>query len=162
MLPSRPNAGLPSGPRSRSVGRPSREEEPGHRYDRAHSRGPSTSIRDPSRPRAPPLSDLRFKHAPQSHSYDSAVSEPSSDASSYRRSPDSAGSSGSSFFERIKNGAAGYASSLTSLEDDVRVGKSSADSEDSARVRSLRTRRMAKAESPVSPDSKSQCYNSIA
>lgn len=162
MLPSRPNAGgLPSGPRSRSVGRPPRQPEDVNRHDQTQSRSdapprqmrsqrsmasfPSAPTRSRSRP--PPMPEPRQSNvrAPHSRRHDASVYETRSDAGgSHRSSGDSAASSGSSLFDRIKGGG-GYASSRTSLGDDEDdPSKASVDN----RGRSLRSRRLAQSEPP--------------
>jgi len=126
--PSRPNAGgLPSGPRSHSVGR-SRQEE-SSRHDRAPSRTPSrngrpqksTFPREPSRSRVPADSRSISKRSIPPHSYYTTDYDTRSEVTgSNRKSDDSATSSGSSLFDRLKSGA----SSLTSFDDGERSMKS--------------------------------------
>ncbi|KAJ6496637.1 hypothetical protein C8R47DRAFT_1184559 [Mycena vitilis] len=117
--------GLPSGPgpRARSVTR-TRDADRG-RYDNesdggASSRSSARQIRPQksltsmnqsrSTSQAPPLPSSRSRRDPNP-SYDSRVE------TATNRSSDSTTSSGSSFFDRMKQ-SAGYASSRTSLEDD--------------------------------------------
>jgi hypothetical protein len=122
---SRAGGGLPSGPgpRSRSVAR--NRDADTSRYDNDSDGGPPTrsstrqvrpqksmtsmnqarSARDP-----PPMPSSRSRHNPNP-SYDTRSE------SSTNRSSDSTTSSGSSFLDRMKQGA-GYASSRTSFEDD--------------------------------------------
>lgn len=111
MLPSNPRAGggLPNNPRSGGPGgrqqrraRPSRGEDndtsaTSSRPSRSHRPGPS-SRREPSRSRG-------FDQT-------SRISNDSSTSSS------SASSSGGSFLDRVRNGTSGYASSITTAEDD--------------------------------------------
>lgn len=165
MLPSRPNTGgLPSGPRSRSVGRPPRQPEDSHRRDQTQSRSdapprqvrsqrsmasfPSAPTRSRSRPPPMPESRQPNTRAPQSRRYDASVYETQSDAGgSHRSSGASAASSGSSLFDRIKGGG-GYASSRTSFDDEeddqTRKHRDPVDN----RGRSLRSRRLAQSEPP--------------
>ncbi|KAJ3847364.1 hypothetical protein EV368DRAFT_87815 [Lentinula lateritia] len=135
MLPNSPRTkpgGLPSGPRSRSTG-PSRQQNarrsdspieranlpPSTRHVRSQ-RSLASIPREPSRagpplPSPPTSSEYsrswQRKYTPQSpqssSSYDSTISQDSS----------STVSSASSIFDRVKNGAASYASSFTSIED---------------------------------------------
>ncbi|KAJ3863705.1 hypothetical protein EV359DRAFT_82143 [Lentinula novae-zelandiae] len=138
MLPNSPRTmpgGLPSGPRSRSTG-PSRRQNarrsdspiestnfpPSTRHLRSQ-RSLASISREPSRagpplPSPPTSSEYsrswQRKYTPQSpqssSSYDSTSSRISQDSSS-------TASSASSMFDRVKNGAASYASSFTSIED---------------------------------------------
>ncbi|KIK59877.1 hypothetical protein GYMLUDRAFT_245072 [Collybiopsis luxurians FD-317 M1] len=141
MLPSNPRAhsrGLPSAPRSRSTG-PSRQNArhsedvdvplPNQRQIKHQSsRSMASFPREPSRTRPPqslpreprprtPLESSRGgwqrKYTPQSQSsYDSEVTAPRTS-----RDSDSTTSSVSSLFDRVRNGAASYASSFTSVEE---------------------------------------------
>lgn len=137
-----PAGGLPSGPRSRSLGR-SRPDEPTN-YDRGHRSSPLPSSRQVrpqksmnsiqhtrSRSRPPPMPVPR--QSPR-QTHNTSRSSDSRTSSAYRR--DSETSSGSSFIERMRVGN-GYASSRTSLdeEDQLSTSKRSPD----YRGRSLRT-----------------------
>lgn len=135
MLPSNPRAGgLPSGPRSRSASRQQNARRSEERYadipilsssskhvrqQRSIASFPSESTRSRPPPSSPPSAssnsgrNWQRKHTPQSpSSYDS-----SPEMSRSRASQESSASSGSSLFDRVRNGAASYASSFTSLED---------------------------------------------
>ncbi|KAJ3845222.1 hypothetical protein F5878DRAFT_693348 [Lentinula raphanica] len=131
MLPNSPRpklGGLPSGPRSRSIG-PSRQQNARRSESQTESVALSPRHVRPQRSLVsltdgtlstqptPSLPDSRSgrgwqrKYNPQSPLSD--------DSTQSRRSQDSSitSSSVSSIFDRVKNGAASYASSLTSVED---------------------------------------------
>jgi hypothetical protein len=137
MLPTSPS-GLPSGPRSRSVGpsrrnaRPSEPQSSKPSFPGEQQRVRPSFPRERSRSSAPDSNrgGWQRKHGPQS-SPDSGVL-----ASRTSQDSDSTASSISSLFERVRNGAAGYASSLTSIED------SGIDADEERRGRSLRKQRV--------------------
>lgn len=154
MLPARPSpraGGLPSGPRSRSIGR-SRQEEYTSRYDQSNTPSSSRQVRpqksitsisnprDRSRSRPPPL--------PESRQSQIRNNDRPEQPKSYRRSDESYSSvtsAGSSLLDRMRVGT-GYASSRTSFEDDEPAYKTASRSED--RGRSLRDRRLEKLPPP--------------
>ncbi|KAJ3733043.1 hypothetical protein DFJ43DRAFT_1223636 [Lentinula guzmanii] len=132
MLPNSPRpkpGGLPSGPRSRSIG-PSRQQN-ARRSDEGvplpsrrvrQQRSVSSLALEMSAAEPPPslpLSSESSRGWPRKYTPQSPQTPLSDDSMSPRLSQDSssASSSVSSIFDRVKNGAASYASSLTSVED---------------------------------------------
>ncbi|KAJ3786607.1 hypothetical protein GGU10DRAFT_289880 [Lentinula aff. detonsa] len=132
MLPNSPrpkHGGLPSGPRSRSIG-PSRQQN-ARRSDEGvplpsrrvrQQRSVSSLALEMSAAEPPPslpLSSESSRGWPRKYTPQSPQTPLSDDSMSPRLSQDSssASSSVSSIFDRVKSGAASYASSLTSVED---------------------------------------------
>jgi hypothetical protein len=146
-----PNAaGLPSNPRSAPTGWLGREEPDHYNLDHYSAALPSRQVRtqksissiprERSRSRPPPIPEPRQPHLTNnSRSYNERP-EPSS----YRRSNESSSSSNSSLLDRVKVGAAGYASSRTSFEDEELMSRSKWRPDNQSR--SLRDRRMAREE----------------
>ncbi|THU90731.1 hypothetical protein K435DRAFT_968557 [Dendrothele bispora CBS 962.96] len=133
---SRRPGGLPTGPSPRSHSRPRREEH--NRSDREQSS--SRPLRSQKSASSLPRSRITEpRRAPRAL--------PNDYESRHRRSDDSTSSlssGASSLFDRVRNGAASYASSFTSIEGDE---------EDDKNI-SLRNRRLARSSSPQDvPDS---------
>ncbi|KAJ4488000.1 hypothetical protein J3R30DRAFT_3695651 [Lentinula aciculospora] len=166
MLPNSSRAmpgGLPSGPRSRSTG-PSRQQNAGRSDLRTGSAIPPSRHVRPQKSLASLSSELTRTRTPQSSPPTSSESSrnwqrkytpqspqsPSSYRSTTSRtSQDSTSttSSVSSIFDRVKNGAASYASSYTSVDD----SGNEVDIEDS-RGRSLRKQRALSPEPMLAPE----------
>ncbi|KAF5391292.1 hypothetical protein D9757_001926 [Collybiopsis confluens] len=152
MLPTNPRPrlrGLPSAPRSRSTGptrrNASHSDSPLPQIKHQSARSITSSPRESSRSRPPPSTtpsdsstmEWQRKHTPQSQ-MQSRVSQDSSD---------SAASSVSLLFDRVRSGAASYTSSFTSVED------SSTDADQDRRGRSLKKQRIISPEPPPSQES---------